>query len=667
MVADIVKRLKPVLGEYQADTVWNLYLASDDEGRKQIHQYLEILYSELIEGYDKKIVLEPPEIGSIAGSFVLGLIIYPDKPYFPLSITKTELNNHVLICGRTGVGKTTLIYRLLSQIYKDNLPFLIFDFKRDYRHFAKYFSNLTVIPWHELRFNPLTPPPGMDHHQWLQIFSDLLCQTVGVLLGSKGYLLEQLTILLKTDKAPTLAKLADILENTYISPTRRQAVYLDVIRNRLKTVLITLGDVINSQGFDLPKMLESNVVLELDGLTTEMQDFLVNIILTQIFSYRIAANQRGKLRHAIIFDEAKRVFDANKEKKPVEGIPAISILASRIREFGEALIVSDQEPTKLAESIKANCEVKIAFGLGNGKDAIDMGKSMGLDEKQTSYLNRLPVGHAIVQIPRYGRPMLIRTTEIPKIEKTITDAEVRQMKKPGFIGEALKITDSSGKEDFGGDSAQKGPEQPLHKKPEEIRPILQTGKKGRKGIYRLLSDIEANPLTPVRQRYKRLKLSAYRGNKYQKILTARGMIKPVSITTKNGLVRLFEITERARKRLNCPETGCRKGGIEHQYWVRQVKIDLEKKGYSVKEEYPIGNGETIDMAIIGKRKKIAIEIETGKSDAIRNIEKCLKAGFEVVSVATNKAALGHIQSGFAREYDTGTKNVRIAGIWNAGI
>ena len=38
------------------------------------------------------------------------------------------------------------------------------------------------------------------------------------------------------------------------------------------------------------------------------------------------------------------------------------------------------------------------------------------------------------------------------------------------------------------------------------------------------------------------------------------------------------------------------------------------------------------MAIVGK--KIVVEIETGKSDTIRNIRKCLRAGWRVVSLYT---------------------------------
>ena len=58
----------------------------------------------------------------------------------------------------------------------------------------------------------------------------------------------------------------------------------------------------------------------------------------------------------------------------------------------------------------------------------------------------------------------------------------------------------------------------------------------------------------------------------------------------------------------------------------------------------IGNGETVDLAIIGKNKRIAVEIETGKSDAIHNIRKCLDAGFEVVSMATSEETLERIKS-----------------------
>jgi hypothetical protein len=69
------------------------------------------------------------------------------------------------------------------------------------------------------------------------------------------------------------------------------------------------------------------------------------------------------------------------------------------------------------------------------------------------------------------------------------------------------------------------------------------------------------------------------------------------------------------------------------------KKKLKGAGHKVHEEYPIGSGETIDLVIIGKNRKIDVEVETGKSDTIHNIRKCLDMGFEVISVATSKTAM----------------------------
>ena len=298
MTADMLNKLKPILGD-QADDIWQYYLGSNERSRTTIQRYVQILLDQYVDGYEQEnIILKPPAIEDIKGNFVLGMILYPDVPYYPFLFEERELNSHVLLCGRTGVGKTTLIYSLISQILVNaTSPILIFDFKRDYRHMLTRYDNIHVIRWHDFRINPLTPPPGMDRLQWLLVFCDVFCQVSSVLLGSKGFLLEQLTGLHKENPMPTIAALSEKLDREYISPVRRQAVYLDVIRNRLKTVMISLGEVLNCQGFDVQKMLKSNVVLELDGLSTEMQDFLVNILLMQIFCYRISQNQRGKLRH----------------------------------------------------------------------------------------------------------------------------------------------------------------------------------------------------------------------------------------------------------------------------------------------------------------------------------------------------------------------------------
>lgn len=72
------------------------------------------------------------------------------------------------------------------------------------------------------------------------------------------------------------------------------------------------------------------------------------------------------------------------------------------------------------------------------------------------------------------------------------------------------------------------------------------------------------------------------------------------------------------------------GGIIHLYWKEKVAAKLRDSGYAVQEEYSIGNGKTIDL-IAGKNgRRIAMEIETGASDALANTRECLDAGSNAV-------------------------------------
>ena len=83
------------------------------------------------------------------------------------------------------------------------------------------------------------------------------------------------------------------------------------------------------------------------------------------------------------------------------------------------------------------------------------------------------------------------------------------------------------------------------------------------------------------------------------------------------------------------QEGTRQGSIEHRYWRKRIAEHYRAQGYQVLEETPIGGGKTVDIVARKDGKTIAIEIETGKSDALGNIRKCLKAGLgEVVSAAT---------------------------------
>lgn len=76
--------------------------------------------------------------------------------------------------------------------------------------------------------------------------------------------------------------------------------------------------------------------------------------------------------------------------------------------------------------------------------------------------------------------------------------------------------------------------------------------------------------------------------------------------------------------------------LEHEYWKHRVAEEYRAKGYTVEEEVSIGDGRAVDLVATKGGKKTAIEVETGRSDAEGNVNKCREAGFdEVVTVRTD--------------------------------
>lgn len=103
----------------------------------------------------------------------------------------------------------------------------------------------------------------------------------------------------------------------------------------------------------------------------------------------------------------------------------------------------------------------------------------------------------------------------------------------------------------------------------------------------------------------------------------------------------------------------RHGGVEHRYWVRHLADQLRLNGYKVQEEVPVGSGKTIDLVASRDGKRIAFEIETGKSDAAANVRKCLDAGMDrVVSVATSRRARDALAPIGAGTDDAGSGHAR---------
>ncbi|MCX6984540.1 MAG: hypothetical protein NT118_07300, partial [Lentisphaerae bacterium] len=203
-------------------------------------------------------------------------------------LNKSELNQNLLCCGRAGAGKTSLISIILSGLSKQGIPFLCIDFKRDYASFIHNDKDMYVFNWKTFLFNPLLPPPGTDRIAWNQIFCDIFFHSCfnssSIPTAAKSVFLDLLCGLTDRNSLLTMHDLDNAMDEVLAS-SRISSGYKERIRtsqSRIKAMMRVLGPMF-SNSYRLEYLLDRRVVLMLDGLTVEMQSFLITALFHWIF------------------------------------------------------------------------------------------------------------------------------------------------------------------------------------------------------------------------------------------------------------------------------------------------------------------------------------------------------------------------------------------------
>jgi Holliday junction resolvase len=120
----------------------------------------------------------------------------------------------------------------------------------------------------------------------------------------------------------------------------------------------------------------------------------------------------------------------------------------------------------------------------------------------------------------------------------------------------------------------------------------------------------------------------------------QGLVESASISLAGGTAKILSLTEEGRQVLGLPAVpSSREGGLVHRYWKACLAEHLKASGYEVVEEYPVGGGKTIDLVAIRDGRRIAFEIETGKSDAAANVRKWSRADINKVIVVATTAVV----------------------------
>lgn len=445
-VEEKLRKLLPV-DRPGAQAAWLSYLSGEGAERDETSDLLDILlFFQAQKGFEKGIFLDAPAAHTCSGSYPLGQVMYPPgTPYCAFGLREDEWIRHLLLTGMTGAGKTNLAFLILRQFSQHQKPWLVFDWKRNYRDVMQlpafagtrvFTVGRAIAPF---RFNPLFPPPGTDAGEWLTKLVDVIKHAYFVGEGVE-YLLRTAIDAEYRDaglfdaelrRAPALVNVRSQIVRMRLSG-RMQLWKASALRV-LESLCFRhgLGPVVNvTEPWNHRELLAGNVILELDALSDADKVFLTEALILWVYELRKTEGQRERFKHALLIEEGHHVLSEKKEQ--AAGAETIMETCLRqIREFGEAVVVIDQEPTKLSNSIKANTHTKITFNLGNGQDVLDMAQCMGLDKEEQNCIPLLDVGHAIVRMKgRLFHPLLVRFPKASIRKGIIDDRFIASQARP---------------------------------------------------------------------------------------------------------------------------------------------------------------------------------------------------------------------------------------------
>jgi energy-coupling factor transporter ATP-binding protein EcfA2 len=679
-VQELCRKLKPVMGK-KVDRLWSAYLAdSDADGKADIEQTLELLALKRL-GVDYNIDRSPfpPPTREFAasGDLKVGTVSYADRPLYPFYLKSPRLKEHVLIAGRSGSGKTNLTFVLMEGMMAQGIKVLALDWKRGYRDLMALHPKLRVYTIGRnispFRFNPLIPPAGCEPHIWIKLIVDVIASAyfggegvISLLVGGLDHLYSQAGIF--DEQHARWPTIEDLLAWLRTAKLRGRAGMWQASAERILLAMTygEFGSVVNTQdNSHVAQLLDHNVVLEMDGLSGSSDKVMFSEALTlYLYRHRLAQGPQGRLTNVIVLEEAHNLL-LNKTSDPKESILETSI--RMVRQYGLGYVFVDQSASLLSKVAFANSYATIALSQKLRSDVQAISSAMNLTDEQKQALNTLAIGTAVVRLAdEYPEPFLVKVPLCGVREGSTSDKAVRERM-------ARYPTDSSGGKTTRAfqTAVSRIPELDKNRKtmqdiknnkdthppsPKESFPTIDESRavpdskpkpphnrKMNREEIRFLVDVAERPLSTTVSRYQRLNLSRRRGNAIRQHLAAAGIIEAVTIATRSGQVVLYQLTDFGRT--VCSSVGIEPGprprqSLEHAFWVKRAAAFFEQKGYDVVCEHAIKDNGAIDILAQRPGERVAVEIETGKSDVKGNLDKIRNAGFDrIVLIATSPSAV----------------------------
>lgn len=645
MMHDVEEKLRDLSGVLgrQAQALKMMYLfETDPEARRVIESQINLLHDKHFT-YESIRFLPPPASVAV-GDYPLGEVVFNSKALYSFGLREGELSQHVLIAGRSGSGKSNTMLLLAHDFIERSKPFLLFSFKREYRDLLGPNPDLLLFTAGRdpapFAFNPLKVPHGTDRDTWVNLLAEAIATTYFLGEGAISLIRKGLVEVYEEHAQPRMIHLKEWLDKIHHSQ-RRELDWLASTKRSIEAMCFgPLGRVLNSDSpIALASLLEKQAVLELDNFNDDDRTFVIQCVLRWMYRYALENFPRNDCKYVLMVDEAHHVF--LKRHSDVQGKETYSDAMLRmVRECSVSVVLADQHPSLISLPALGNTFTTIALNLKTQADVNAIGNAMLLTLEQKDWLGKLPVGEAIVKLQdRFVEPFQIRIPRVELERGLVTDSSIAE-KMGAYFGTLSRVSMA--------ETAETGRVAQVPLPDEQAAPATAERTESVAGE---LSELERaflvsvleHPFMGTSARYSTLQVSTRHGHATKDSLIGRGFITPVDIHIHQNKMLLFDLTLDGKDWLRSHGYTVREdkheGGVEHRFTVWQVKKSFREDGFTVQEEKRMQSGHFVDLVASKDELVVAVEIETGKSDVLKNVTACLDEYSVVQVVATSEEAL----------------------------
>jgi hypothetical protein len=375
----------------------------------------------------------------------------------PVTLDKKSLASHTFITGSTGSGKSNTVYKLLSEIKRQEAAFLVIEpAKGEYKNvFGKhddvsvYGANPSLTPL--LRINPFVFPNGnaeaaknihiLEHlDRLVEIFNvcwpmyaampAVLKDAIEVSYEEAGWDLALSTNCHSPVKYPAFVDVSrnirKIIDSSEYSDENKGN-YKGALITRLKSLsngiygLIFTADELTNQ-----ELFDSNVIVDLSRIgSIETKALVMGILIMKLQEYRMTSGKMNSdLKHVTVLEEAHNLLKRTSTEQISESAnllgKSVEMLANAIAEmrtYGEGFIIADQSPGLLDLSVIRNTNTKIILHLPEKEDRELAGKAASLNDDQIEELAKLQCGVAAVYQNNWLQGVLCKVDEFTDYDK----------------------------------------------------------------------------------------------------------------------------------------------------------------------------------------------------------------------------------------------------------